>query len=172
MKGFASLALRYRKLEADMLIGYCDADWAGDRDDRHSTSRNVFLMAGGPISWLSKKQAIVALSTSEAEYVALCIATQEAAWLRRLLADLKVLTNVPTLLMEDNQGAIAIAPQHTFVPSTLIFVTTMCGKLYKEELSIYVIAQQIRWLLIYTDKILAKRTIRNPTIGIMGMEEL
>ena len=70
-------------------------------------------MAGGPISWLSKKQAIVALSTSEAEYVALCIATQEAAWLRRLLADLKVLTSEPTLLMEDNQGAIAIAKNPT-----------------------------------------------------------
>ena len=89
LKGSASLALRYRKLEADMLIKYCDADWADDRDDRYSISENVFLMVGGPISWLSKKQAIVALSTSEAECVALCIATQEAAWLRRSLADLK-----------------------------------------------------------------------------------
>ena len=51
---------------------------------------------------MSKKQAIVALSTSEAEYVAL---TQEAVWLRRPLVDLKE----PTVLMEDNQGAIAIA---------------------------------------------------------------
>ena len=71
LKGSASLALKYQKLEADMLIGYCDADWAGDRDDR---SGNVFMLAGGPISWLSKKQAIVTLSTSEAEYIALCAA--------------------------------------------------------------------------------------------------
>ena len=113
LKGSASLALKYQKVEGDKLIGYCDADWAGDRDDRHSTSGNRFLMVGGPISWLSKKQAIVALSTSEAEYVALCTATQEAAWLRRLLTDLKVTNSEPTVVMEDNQGAIAIAKNPT-----------------------------------------------------------
>ena len=113
LKGSASLALKYQKLEGDKLIGYCDADWARDRDDRHSTSGNMFLMAGGPISWLSKKQAIVALSTSEAEYVALCTATQEAAWLRRLLTDLKVTNSEPTVVMENNQGAIAIAKNPT-----------------------------------------------------------
>ena len=66
-------------------------------------------MAGGAISWLSKKQAVVALSTSEAEYVALSSATQEAVWLRRLLTDLSAVPQGPTLVMEDNQGAIAIA---------------------------------------------------------------
>ena len=66
-------------------------------------------MARGPITWLSKKQGIVALSTTEAEYVALSTATQEAVWLRRLLMDINALPNGPTVLMEDNQGAIAIA---------------------------------------------------------------
>ena len=67
-------------------------------------------MTGGPISWLSKKQAVVALSTSEAEYVALSSATQEAVWLRKLLiSDLQVTSPEPTMLMEDNQGAISIA---------------------------------------------------------------
>ena len=66
-------------------------------------------MAGGAINWLSKKQATVALSTSEAEYVALSSAAQEAVWLQRLLADLRSAPSGPTLLMEDNQGAIAIA---------------------------------------------------------------
>lgn len=66
-------------------------------------------MAGGAISWMSKKQATVALSTAEAEYAALSTATQEAVWLRRLLGDLKVLSNSPTILMGDNQGSIAIA---------------------------------------------------------------
>ena len=51
------------------VIKNSDADWAGDLDDRHSTTGNVFLMAGGAISWMNKKQAIVALSTSEAEYM-------------------------------------------------------------------------------------------------------
>ena len=102
------LALKYQKQEGKSLTGYSDADWAGDCDDRHSTTEKVFLMAGGAISWLSKKQATVALSTSEAEYVALSYATQEAVWFRKLLSDL----GEPPLLvtiMEDNQGAIAIA---------------------------------------------------------------
>ena len=58
------------------LTGYSDADWAGDMDDRHSTSGNVFFLAGRAVSWLSKKQATVALSTAEAEYVALSAASQ------------------------------------------------------------------------------------------------
>ncbi len=109
LKGTADLVLKYQKSEDGTLVGYSDSDWAGDPDDRHSTTGNLFLMAGGAISWLSKKQAIVALSTSEAEYVALSLATQEAVWLRRLLTDLRAAPNGPTLLMEDNQGAIAIA---------------------------------------------------------------
>ena len=66
-------------------------------------------MAGGAISWLSMKQATVALSTSEAEYVALSLAAQKAVWLRRPLADLQSAPHGPTLLMEENQGAIAFA---------------------------------------------------------------
>ena len=65
-------------------------------------------MAGSPISWSSKKQTVVALSTSEAEYIALCLATQEAVWIKRLLTELRVPVG-PVLLMEDNQAAIAIA---------------------------------------------------------------
>ena len=63
-------------------------------------------MARGSIDWLNKKQG---LSTSEAEYVAFSAATQEATWLRRLLSVLNVSTTTPTVLIEHNQGAIAIA---------------------------------------------------------------
>ncbi len=52
----------------------------------------MFLLAGGAVSWLSKKQAVVALSTTEAEYVALSLAAQEATWLQKLLADLRIPT--------------------------------------------------------------------------------
>ena len=109
LKGTVSLGVRYQKSEDGVLVGCSDADWAGDQDDRHSTTGNLFMMARGPITWLSKKQGIVALSTTEAEYVALSTATQEAVWLRRLLMDLNALPNGPTVLMEDNQGAIAVA---------------------------------------------------------------
>ena len=97
LKGTVNLAVKYQKSEDGVLIGYSDADRAGDLDDRHSTSGNLFLMAQGPISWLIKKQAIVALSTSEVEYVALSAATQEAVWLRRLLADLQDILSQPTV---------------------------------------------------------------------------
>ena len=109
LKGTADLSLKFVKSCNGSLIGYSDSDWAGDVDDRHSTTGNLFQMAEGPISWLSKKQPIVALSTSEAEYVALSAATQEAVWLRRFLSGLEVAELEPTTIMEDNQGTIAIA---------------------------------------------------------------
>ena len=109
LKGTASLAVKYQKSSNGTLIGYADADWAGDSEDRHSTTGNLFLLVEGSISWLSKKQAIVALSTSEAEYVSVSAATQEAVWIRRLLADIQAVPEGPTVIMEDNQGAIGIA---------------------------------------------------------------
>ena len=74
----------YRKSDKDEVLGCSDADYAGDVDDRDSTTGNLFLISGGPISWLSKKQPIVTLSTTEAEYVALSTATTEAVWIRKL----------------------------------------------------------------------------------------
>jgi Reverse transcriptase (RNA-dependent DNA polymerase) len=62
--------------------GFCDADWAGDLSDRKSTSGYVFIQAGGAVSWKSKRQLTVALSTAEAEYMATANATSEALWLR------------------------------------------------------------------------------------------
>ena len=76
LKGSMDLKLKYERSDDGQLIGYSDAEYAGDPDDPpHSTTGNVFLMSSGPISWLSKKQGIVTLSTAEAEYVALTMAT-------------------------------------------------------------------------------------------------
>ena len=61
--------------------GYCDANYTEDPCDRKSTSGYMFMLAGGPIAWKSKKQSSVALSTTEAEYYALGLACQEAVWL-------------------------------------------------------------------------------------------
>lgn len=107
LKGTVNLALKYERSELGTLIGFSDADWAGDQDDRRSTTGNVFLLNGGAMSWLSKKQATVSLSTAEAEYVALSQAAQESTWLKRLLTDLGM-SDGPTVILEDNQGAIAI----------------------------------------------------------------
>ena len=62
--------------------------WAGDQDDRTSTTGNVVLLAGLAISWLSKKQPSVALSTTGAEYIALSQCAQEIIWVRRLLHEI------------------------------------------------------------------------------------
>ena len=109
LKGNADTNLTYKKSEGSKLIGYSDADYVGDLDDRHSTSGNLLLMCGGAVNWLSKKQPIVTLSTAEAEYVALSTATQEAVWLRKLLKDFGEVHDQATMVMEDNQGAICIA---------------------------------------------------------------
>jgi len=68
--------------------GFVDADWAGDLDQRRSTSGYVFNLFGGAVSWMSKKQSEVALSTTEAEYMVSTHAIKEAVWLQRLCSSM------------------------------------------------------------------------------------
>lgn len=84
LKGTTNTKLVYRRNSDAKLIGFCDADHAGDADDGKSTTAYVFMLNGSAISWNSKKQPTVALSTTEAEYMALTAAAQEAIWLRNL----------------------------------------------------------------------------------------
>ena len=79
------------------LFGFVDADYAGDISSRKSQSGYIFVLCGGPISWVSKKQAVVALSTTEAEYMAAAFAAQELLWLRKLPVSYTHLT-LPTIL--------------------------------------------------------------------------
>ena len=107
--GTADLGLLYTPGGNQELVGYSDSDFAGDINDRKSTSAYTFIKSGALISWRSKKQTVVAQSTAEAEYVALAAAAQEAIWLRRLLEDFGLEQRRPTVLHEDNQAAIAIS---------------------------------------------------------------
>ena len=111
LKGTSSLGLMYHANEEDScLTGYSDADWAGDIDDRKSTSGYIFEFAGGAISWRSKKQTCVALSTAEAEYMALANACQEAIWLKRMFESLmNTKRDTPVRIYEDNQSAICMS---------------------------------------------------------------
>ncbi len=98
------------------LVGFSDADWAGDLDTRRSTSGYVFKVGDATVSWCSKKQQTVAKSTTEAEYVALGMAVQETVWLRRLLSDIGRSESLATIIYEDNNGAIDLsrnAKHHT-----------------------------------------------------------
>jgi hypothetical protein len=97
------------------LLGYSDADWASDIETRRSTSGYVFMLNGGCISWRSKKQRTVALSSTEAEYMALSEAVQEAVWLKAFVYELGEDTgNSGITVYEDNQGAIALAKNPEF----------------------------------------------------------
>ena len=91
-------------------MGYSDSDWAMSTD-RRSISGYAFKLCNESslISWKTRKQSIVALSTCEAEYVALATATQEAKFLRKLLAELTCLPCKSVYIYVDNQGAIGLA---------------------------------------------------------------
>lgn len=84
LKGTTDFGILYKKGRKSDFFCYTDSDYAGDIADRKSTSGNVFLMSSGAISWSSKKQQIVTLSTTEAEFVAAASCSCQAIWLRRM----------------------------------------------------------------------------------------
>jgi hypothetical protein len=106
LAGTTSLGLKFSQGE-NKLLGYCDADYAGDVDKRKSTSGQVFLLNGTAISWASKLQPTIAMSTCEAEFVAAATAAKEALWLKTLLADFTGKVR-PVQLLVDNQGALKL----------------------------------------------------------------
>ena len=91
------------------VIGYCDSDWGDNIDHRKSTTGYVFHIANGPVSWSSKVQPTVALSSTEAEYMAVSMAAQDAKWIINLLNELHFEVKTPVVIYEDNQGCIALS---------------------------------------------------------------
>eukprot|EP00873_Tetraselmis_striata_P046508 jgi/Tetstr1/466772/TSEL_011242.t1 len=109
LKGTKTLGLTFSGGKVDGLLhGYCDADWAGDVVSRRSTTGFVFMLCGAAVSWKSQLQATVALSTAEAEYMALCAAVCEALFLRELLRELCCAQSEATVIFEDNQSCNAL----------------------------------------------------------------
>uniref|UniRef100_A0A0C9S056 POLX_1 protein n=1 Tax=Fopius arisanus TaxID=64838 RepID=A0A0C9S056_9HYME len=118
LKGTIDYRLRLCK-GADTMTGYSDADMANNIIDRRSVTGYAFVMQGAAISWASRRQPTVALSTAEAEYMALSSACQEATWLRLLMRDLDPeMLNEPTIIHSDNKGAIALAETSHYRPRT------------------------------------------------------
>ncbi|KAG6623354.1 Retrovirus-related Pol polyprotein from transposon TNT 1-94 [Phytophthora cinnamomi] len=109
LKTTQDLGLVFNGRTKGELFGYADANWAGDLDTRRSTTGYVFFLNGSAISWKSKRQPTVATSSTEAEYMALYNATQEAVWLRQLLKDVGAECVGATSIFQDNQGCIALA---------------------------------------------------------------
>lgn len=105
LQGTKNIQLNYTKNGNADLIGYSDADWAGDVS-RRSTGGYVFMMAGAAISWSSKLQETVALSTMEAELISNCEAAKEALYLKQLLIDLNYEVKPTINILTDNQSTI------------------------------------------------------------------
>ncbi|KAK2578415.1 hypothetical protein KPH14_012187 [Odynerus spinipes] len=106
LKGSVDFRLKYKRVSDQKIIGYSDSDWANDTRDRKSITGCIFLMNEGPISWYSKKQKTVALSTVEAEYIALSFTCQEAMWLRSLTKEIIEKGDQIIELVCDNNGSI------------------------------------------------------------------
>ena len=87
---------------------YSDADFAAS-EGRKSTMAYVFILGNGAVSWMSKKERTVAVSTTEAEYMALLEAVKESIWIQRFLKELGRNVDDGDVIMEDNQGTIALS---------------------------------------------------------------
>ena len=112
LKGTRELWLAYGGIARE-LTGYADAD-GNMAEDRHAISGYAFLLHGGAVSWTTKRQEIISLSTTESEYIAATYAAKEALWLRSLISQLFDTTLEATTLFSDNQSAIALTKDHQY----------------------------------------------------------
>uniref|UniRef100_A0A2N9GSE2 CCHC-type domain-containing protein n=1 Tax=Fagus sylvatica TaxID=28930 RepID=A0A2N9GSE2_FAGSY len=114
LKGTAEHGILFsRQLGTNSVVGYVDADYAGEVDDRRSTTSYVFTLSGGPICWKSTLQSIVAMSTTEAEYMAVAEAAKEALWLKGLVKELG-LNQGGVQKYCDSQSAIYLAKNQVY----------------------------------------------------------
>lgn len=109
LKGAPGKGLMLRKYNHLRIEGYTDADWAGSITDRKSTSGYLTLVGGNLVTWRSKKQKVVALSSAEAEFRGMAKGVCELLWLQKLMIELRYPPGLPMSLYCDNKAAIEIA---------------------------------------------------------------
>ena len=109
LKGTMDYGLWYPKGNELTLVAYTDADWAGSVDDRKSTSGAAFYLGDCLVSWMSKKQSSVTLSTAEAEYIAAAACCTQVLWMKQTLQDIQVNYEEPISILCDNTSAISIS---------------------------------------------------------------
>ena len=108
LKGTTNLGLLYKKSLDYKLVGFCDADYAGDRIERKSTSGNCQFLGENLISWASKRQATIALSTAEAEYISAASCCTQLLWMKHQLEDYQITENCIPIYC-DNTAAICLS---------------------------------------------------------------
>ncbi|CAM8889509.1 unnamed protein product [Rhodiola kirilowii] len=106
--GTIEFGIWYTKDTNPHLVGYCDADWAGNAEDRKSTSGGCFFLGNNLVSWFSKKQNSISLSTAEAEYIAAGSNCTQLLWMKQMLSEYGVKQEEMTLYC-DNMSAISIS---------------------------------------------------------------
>ncbi|KAG7578958.1 Reverse transcriptase RNA-dependent DNA polymerase [Arabidopsis thaliana x Arabidopsis arenosa] len=114
LKGSPGQGIWMGKNSSTEIVGYCDADYGGDRNDRHSTTGFCTFIGGNLVTWKSKKQKVVSCSSAEAEYRAMKKLTNELTWLKALLKDFGIEQKTPITFHCDNQAAIHIANNPVF----------------------------------------------------------
>ena len=106
LKGYPNYGLLFQDNKPS-LIGYADADWGGDLSTRRSTTGYIFLFMNSPISWNSRLQRTVALSSCEAEYMALKEAIKEQFYIKAILKEISPIIDIKTdIVYTDSNSAI------------------------------------------------------------------
>ena len=115
LAGTLELSITFKSNVIDELVEYTESDWAWLKDGRRSTGGYALLLSGRPVSHQSNQQATVALSSTEAEYMATAEAEKEALWIGRFLAALGYrLPSQPVSLRTDNRGSILLTANPEF----------------------------------------------------------
>ncbi len=114
LQSMLQMKLQFGVTPSKEVFGYCDADWGGDLEDRRSTTGFVFMIGGGAISWSSKRQPTITLSTTEAKYMVNTQATKKTIWITKLMMDLRYMEEKKAMVIRcDNQGAISLTKNPT-----------------------------------------------------------
>lgn len=111
IKGTKSMKLCLKGTSDCILSAYSDADWAEDRVDRKSNSGYIVNFMGSVVAWSCRKQSVIALSSCEAEYVALSEVAKELSWLRNLVSDFGFDVPCPIIVGTDSQSSIALSKE-------------------------------------------------------------
>jgi hypothetical protein len=154
--------------------GYVDVDWAGSISDKRSTSGFMFSFGSADVTWSSKKQPTVALSSTEAEYKGAAMAACEVAWLRKLLGDLGLHVDRQVVIYCDNLSSIQLARNPVFHARTKhieVHYHFIRDKVLAGEIDLIYVNTEDQVAHIFTKVLGAKKHCRfRSMLGVMELE--